>query len=151
MRLTLLAALVLTSGTAFAQTAALPQIRSTDRQVVLRAQPTQTVDDAGRQIDPRAPLASASVSTAVTITGVETFQQLLPANPARLGCMIQNKSATSIVRIFLGTVAQATAPRSTDLDPGDSFNCAAATNLVITDAIAASATVANTPVLVVTQ
>lgn len=151
MRLLMLSALLLIASQAHAQKAGLPEVRSSDNKVTLRAQPTQTVDDQGKQIDPRAPLTSPSTSIAITLTGTETFQQILPATTTRLGCMIQNKGTVAIVRIFLGTAATATVARSTDIDPGETFSCSSASGLVINDAIAAATSAGPSDILVVTQ
>lgn len=151
MRLPLFLLAGLLSAEAAAQTAALPQVRTADGTVVLRAQPTQTVDDAGRRIDPRAPITSGSTSTAVVLAAADTFQQVIAASGNRLGCMVQNKGEAATVRIFLGAVGLATAARSIDIAPGETFSCASAGGLVINDAIAAAATVAGTSIVVVTQ
>ncbi len=152
MRLLMIAAACVLTGAAPAQQAQLPQIRSADGKVVLRAQPTQTVDETGSAIDPRAPLNSRSTSTSVTIATADTFQSVLPANERRLGCLIQNKSTgAAIVRVYLGAPAAAASGRSMDLDAGDIFSCATGSGMVVTDEVSVASSEAGTPVVVVSQ
>ena len=87
----------------------------------------------------------------MTLTGTETFQQILPLSATRLGCMIQNKATSAIVRIFLGNSADATAGKATDIDPGEIFSCSSASGLVLNAAIAASTSAGPSQILVVTQ
>ncbi len=154
MKRLLIAAAALLAPPVAAQTApqaALPKIRSADRTVEVRAQPTQSVDDTGARIDPRSPLPATSTSTAITLGAADAFQQILAAQPARLGCMVQRKGSGGIVRIFLGSPAQATAGRSVDINPGEVFNCVSTNGVVVTDTLSAAGSVAATPILVVSQ
>ena len=151
MRLLVFALAVLTPATALAQSATLPQIRSADGQVVLRAQPTQSVDNAGARIDPRSPLPATSTSAAVTLGAIDAFQQILPAQPGRLGCMVQHKGSGGVVHIFLGAPGGASVERSVDLDPGEVFNCVSTNGVVVIDALSAAGSMAAAQILVVSQ
>ena len=62
-----------------------------------------------------------------------TFQQVFAANPARLGCIIQNTS-TTVEDVFLGATGSAAIGSSLQLSPGAVFSCNAP-GVVVTDAI----------------
>lgn len=152
MRLLMIAAACVLTASSPAQQAQLPQIRSADGKVVLRAQPTQNVDETGATIDPRAPMNARSTSTSIVIATADTFQSVLAANERRLGCLVQNKATgAAVVRVYLGAPAAAATGRSMDLDAGDIFSCATGSGMVVVDEISVAASEAGTPVVVVSQ
>jgi hypothetical protein len=80
--------------------------------------------------------ASTDASGAVTTGG--TYQTVLAANAARKGCLIQNPvTATEVLSVKVGTMS---APFT--VPAGGSFSCAGG-NVVVTDAITATAATAG--------
>jgi hypothetical protein len=151
MRLILLAFLLVAPPIAAQTGPTLPQIKSADGKHTVRVVPTTEVDDNGNRVDVRAPVAVPSTSTTLTVPTAETFVLALAANPARMGCLIQNKSTTSTMRVFHGTTAAATAARSIDVDPGDTYSCSSAAGLVVADQISIAMSVAGSSAVVVSQ
>lgn len=76
--------------------------------------------------------AVTSTSTGVTITTALTFQSVLASNSSRKGCLVQNKS-TDVEELFIGANGSATVAASLDLQPGQTFSCAASGGKVVTD------------------
>lgn len=89
--------------------------------------------------------SSAATSTmgSGSVTTAATFQQVLPANSARRGGLIQNTS-TVVMYLYLGATASATEAGSFQIAAGASFSLNQG-DLVLTDAVqVTSGTAAST-------
>lgn len=88
------------------------------------------------------PTGVTSTDASFTVTLGGTYQTVLAASATRKACLFQNPStATEVVNFKVGT--QATAYT---VSPGQTFSCAIANGLVVTDAITATAATTTHPV-----
>lgn len=87
----------------------------------------------------RSPEAS-NVNLSGTITATNTFQSVQAQNSNRLGCTIQNLSASDKMWVYFGPVASALTPTSLQLAAGASVNCAQVPGALITDQVSVTGT-----------
>lgn len=65
----------------------------------------------------------STASTTIAITN--TFQNVYPTNDSRLGCVIQNKSTSNVMYVYIGALADATIALSGKLAAGQAMYCTA--------------------------
>jgi hypothetical protein len=94
------------------------------------------------------PTRASSTSTGGTIASANAYQSALAANPARLGCTIQNTS-TGTLRVFIGAPGSATDGASLPIAPGGSISCGGV--VVATDQISVASTLVGATFTVVSQ
>lgn len=102
------------------------------------------------------PIPSASVPKAATslpsggsVVTANAFQSALAASPTRLGCAIQNTSASNLL-IYVGAVGNANAAASLVVAPGAIFGCAVG-GLILTDQISVTSGTAGSTYVVIAQ
>lgn len=113
-----------------------------------RSQGGQVQDGIGTQ--PLGVLTATSVASAGSVTTGGTFKTAIAANAKRLGCVLQNTSATNM-QVYVGSAALATGAASLNLPANATFNCGQASGLVITDEIAVTSATAGATFVTVVQ
>lgn len=85
------------------------------------------------------PAPATSTPASGTVTTGATFQSIIAASGARLGCFVQNPiSATETLYVFFGTNGSATTANSVQLAPGGSVSCNAG-QIVLQDNVSVTA------------
>lgn len=69
------------------------------------------------------------METPGTVAVANTFQTVLPANPTRNACLLQNTSTATLL-VYPGPLASATAAGSYQVGPGGTFSCSSGAGVI---------------------